>query len=532
MIKLMVADLEIDNVSNFKSYIRKHFSVFDVIRPALSIRELYKNITNNMPDIVLMEVRFFGPNAVQSIKEFHDDYPNIKIILYGNITEGEYMKKCLDFGGITYMYRPVKPRELDRCLKEAVAIFEKEKLIDEQQQELMRKYEGQLLMFETQFLTTLIKGHMKNEGELEGSLDYFDIRIDKPYVVANLRIDHFKKIVLALDEKEKHLVIFQMLNIVNDKIENGKAFINGFNEIVMIIGECGELDDTIAFLTEIKREVKEKSNLNVSIGISRIYQLFSDIQTAYEEAEAALRYRCLIGYNSIIPIDYVEPENKITYSYPRERETLLVYTAVIGEFDYCKKLLKELFNALEKASPLPKNLLGQIIMDILISINRNAAEQGIDIGGINEFFNTREILGFQDCEAARIYMEKGLENLCRRVRKIRKDREDTIYKDAIDYISVSYAQQLTAAKVASEMNCSAEYFKKIMLENGKMTFTEYLNKVRIDNAVKLIMKTNMTDDMIAVSVGINDINVFKALFKQQMGYLIGDYRYIKNRILK
>lgn len=529
MLKVMLADLDFENISNFRAYIRKNFPIFQIVKPALSIGELDRNIKEYEPDIIIIEMRFFGTGMVQSFKNLNNSYPDIKLIIYGSINDSDYMKKCLEYGAVSYIYRPVKPSELARCLNAAIDIFEKKKIIDEKQKQIMKRYQNEMSVFELKFLSALTSGQLSNELEIEASLEYFDIELKAPYTAALLRIDHFKKIVLALEEKEKHLLIFGMLEVINNMLETGKAFINNFNEIIILLSGFSELDDIIDFFNSVKEEITKESRLDISIGIGRSVEELSNLNISSNEAKAALRYRCIVGYNSIIPIEYVEPDNRITYSYPIEREELLVYTAVIGEYNYCVKLLDELMTALEKSGNISRNLISQIIMDILISINRNAAEQGLKINGINKFFPTPEVLRLENVEQASDFMKRGLKELCEFVTNLREKSQRKIFESAVKYINENFYENLSSAKMAQMLRCSAEYFKRLFFQYAEKPFIEYLTYKRIEEAKKLIMETTFSDDAIAIKVGFDDISLFRSTFKRLEGYMVSDFRYINNR---
>lgn len=534
MLKIMIADIDIDNVTNFRAYIKRKFSIFELVKPAFTISEIHKNIEEYKPNIIIIEMKFFGNSSFQSIKQLKEKNPNIKLILYGSINESDYMKKLLDYGALAYMYRPVKPSELERCLNEAIKDFEKDKIINQEQKRLMREYEDKLPLFENCFLSTIMYGHLTDENEISSSFEYFEVKIEPPYSVALLRIDHFKKIVLALEEKEKHLLILKILNTINKEVTNGTAYINHFNEIGIIMGGFNELDELVEFLIQIKNKVKDVINdgIDISIGVGRIYNSLSKLQTSFHEAVAALRYRCIVGYNTIIPLEYVEGENRVTYNYPLEREELLVYTAVIGEYNYCVKLLDELLEALREAGDISPQLIPQIMMDILISINRHAVEQELNLNGIHYFFPSAEILALKNLDDARELMLRGLKDLCDYIGDFRKKKEDDIYERAINYINKYYFENITYLKLSQEISCSVEYFKRLFKIKSGKTLSDFIAAKRIEVAKQLILETNMNDEAVAVNVGYDDLNTFRNVFRGLEGYMVGDFRYIKNRNVK
>lgn len=56
------------------------------------------------------------------------------------------------------------------------------------------------------------------------------------------------------------------------------------------------------------------------------------------------------------------------------------------------------------------------------------------------------------------------------------------------------------------------------------TLTDYINKQRIDAALKLLNTGDMQVQDIAYYVGISDVNYFTKLFKKQVGYTPSGYR--------
>ncbi len=532
MIRVVVADSDADNLKNFRAFIRGNFPELRYEKSVSSLEEIQNSIHNKKADIIIADVRIFGTNMISLFRDWNFNNPEVSFILYGTFNDADYMQKCMEYGVVGYMYKPVKPGELDKNLNIAMKVYDDKQKRLKEEGEILQRYRENIMFFETLFFKNLTNGAISSEREIENGFDYLNINIAPPYSVAVLRVDHFKKVVLTLDEREKHLFIFRILNSVNKRLAEsncGTAFINNFNEIIMIIYGRSELEEILHILNEIKIEVQIHINLGVSIGIGGRFDDIKDISVSYREAIAALRYRCFIGYNSIIPREYVEPGNDITYRYPIEREELLVYVAVIGEYDYCIKLLDELFDSMRKSSDIKKKLLSQVVTDILISINRNALEQNLNISGVNQFFPTSGVFEIETLDDAYNYLKTGLKSFCSYIVNIRSQKETEIYNSAINYINQRYYEDLNAKKIAVVFNCSYEYFKKIFKKYSGINFSDYLAKTRIEQAKKLILETNLDDDIIALKVGYEDVNVFRATFRRIEGYNLSDYRHLNNK---
>ena len=81
-----------------------------------------------------------------------------------------------------------------------------------------------------------------------------------------------------------------------------------------------------------------------------------------------------------------------------------------------------------------------------------------------------------------------------------------------NYASVSFSE------AAAYMGFSEPYFSKTFKQLFGMTFTRYLNTLRIGNAIKMIKKENKTITNCAIDCGFKTIRSFNRTFKELTGY--------------
>lgn len=526
MFNIIIADLEQSHTLSIKSYIDTNFLQFKIKRTFSNEKDFYKYIKNNSVDLIIMEIRFLGLEFFKKMREISALYKDTKFIVYGSVSDVPYLEKALDIGAVSYTIRPVKPVDLNKCLNAYIDYVKaKEELIKEEKL-LAIEYVQNFKVFEDKFLSVLINESIFDKEEIQSSFDYFNIYITPPYTVAVFRIDSFRKHIINKSQKEKHLTILKLLKIIEANITNAKAFINLFNEIVIILGGENELETLLDNMINIKQLIKQETNISVSCGIGRAYEQADKIHTSFLEAIIALRYRCIVGYNSVIAIEYVEPENTFTASYPYERERLLVYTAVIGEYEYCLKLLDEIFEQINIYKQKFEDMIPQVIMSMLISINRIAFEQGLKIKPINNFFDTSKVLSLKDTDEAYNFLKDNLKVFCEYINDFRKNTEDETFEKAIQYINENYFKNISYKNLGRKLNYNIKYFKKIFEKRTEKHIDEYIARIRIDKAKELMLTTNLTDDLIALKVGYDDVNIFRQTFKRLEGILAGDFRYI------
>lgn len=95
---------------------------------------------------------------------------------------------------------------------------------------------------------------------------------------------------------------------------------------------------------------------------------------------------------------------------------------------------------------------------------------------------------------------------------------------ALCYIKENYRKHLTLAGVAEQIFVSQWHLSKLLNRYTGKNFSEILNRVRIDEAIRLLADPTRRVGDIAVEVGFSDSAHFCHVFKRQVGVSAGEYR--------
>ena len=87
-------------------------------------------------------------------------------------------------------------------------------------------------------------------------------------------------------------------------------------------------------------------------------------------------------------------------------------------------------------------------------------------------------------------------------------------KKAIDYMEARYMETISLPALCDYLNISKPYFCSIFKEETNKTFTEFLNRVRVDKSKELLLEGNLSVLDIALSVGYNNQNYYNINFKK------------------
>ena len=106
----------------------------------------------------------------------------------------------------------------------------------------------------------------------------------------------------------------------------------------------------------------------------------------------------------------------------------------------------------------------------------------------------------------------------------KKDSADTVIEKIISYVDKNFARPISLSNICSELKYSLPYISKYFKESMNMTFSCYLQKVRMENACRLLAYTDKKVEDIAEDVGYNDIKFFNKVFKRILNTTPREYR--------
>lgn len=112
------------------------------------------------------------------------------------------------------------------------------------------------------------------------------------------------------------------------------------------------------------------------------------------------------------------------------------------------------------------------------------------------------------------------------------EKPKDVPNESIEYIKKSFTNKdLSLKSVAEDLFISQSYLTKVIKDKTGSSFTDYLNKLRIDMAINLLLnkEVNYSIKEISDMVGYNSQHYFSRAFKNYMGMSPIQY---KNKFLK
>ena len=95
--------------------------------------------------------------------------------------------------------------------------------------------------------------------------------------------------------------------------------------------------------------------------------------------------------------------------------------------------------------------------------------------------------------------------------------DDNIMEKAKKFIEENYRENITREDVALVAYVTPNYFSKLFWNHMGMNLREYINRLRIDEAKRLLLSTSMSVSEIASYVGYYNISYFSTVFRKLVG---------------
>lgn len=97
-------------------------------------------------------------------------------------------------------------------------------------------------------------------------------------------------------------------------------------------------------------------------------------------------------------------------------------------------------------------------------------------------------------------------------------------QNIINYCSLNFARELTLDDIAEDLHLSKYHISHLLNKKLGISFTGYINLLRINNSCDLLRKTDKSIASISEEVGFGSIRSFNRVFAQIMNMTPYDYR--------
>ncbi|WP_162463297.1 response regulator transcription factor [Paenibacillus psychroresistens] len=522
MFKVIIVDDEYDIRQGLKNIINWEEQGFYIVGEAEDGIEALEVYEREQPSLIITDIKMpeiDGLNLTRKLKALN---PDINILIISGYNDFTYAKEALKYGVNDYLLKPIDSQELCHVLSQI-----KERILEN----LIRQKSTQqkLAMLKDYFFVRLVKAEMIEEDIIDTANEYAIDLHSKDYCMLIIEIDNYGQSLIELSGKEIRLKKFAIRNIIEDilkETDSGYVFENEENRYnVLVIAKDGKLSKEflLTLSTKIKDCLAVFAKESITIGIGVIVHQYAKIKFSYKTAEAAIGESLLSIKTKIF---YYDAENHVNNQniWNLKWDNTELFKAVRA--DNTKQIRAEIDLLFKEIHLVSKKIRKDIIKFAIYGLSQLMMEYK---GDWRELFNDK----FSHMEETLLHsnlapMKELLVEICKEVSSYIKAKEsnsiDSIIQEIVEYIHQHYWEEINLRKLSNLFYVNASYLGQLFKKETGEYFNDFINKIRIDNATKLLEANKLSIKDISEKIGYKYVDHFYRNFKAIIGVNPGDYR--------
>lgn len=282
-----------------------------------------------------------------------------------------------------------------------------------------------------------------------------------------------------------------------------------------------------AVAEKIQDSILEYFQMEMTVAISGIHVGLGQVHIGFEEAIQALQYRMLLGSQEVIFYQDIQASRGGQYEYPLETEQALVTQIKAGNYEAVDKVIDQVYEKNFQSRHLSVDMAKCLLFDLVGTVMKTIPQTG-EMSYISRVAELSAEIGRESAHLVVQHLKQVLAQLCEAVNNKAQPRENDLREKAEAYIAQHYTDEaLGVASIAQLFGMTPSYVSKLFRDAAGMSLPDYILRVRMEQAKKLIEEDRMqrqTFQEIAQRVGFSNVRTFSRQFKKYTGVTPGTYR--------
>jgi two-component system response regulator YesN len=275
------------------------------------------------------------------------------------------------------------------------------------------------------------------------------------------------------------------------------------------------------------RAIKDKMSYQTTVGVGSVYNKLDRVKDSYKEALEALRYGKLYGGGQVISfgedIRLVDSAMDLKLTEMEE----IIFFIKTGIKEQAVHSIDKLFLSLAStrgATIEQAYSLGVQFLSLLILAMSELGFSQLRTDLLNGALYNR-MFGCRTFSELRLLLSELAEEAADYIKGSRIKKTSRIIDEVHAYLMEEFRNpEVSLTSVSQKFHLNSSYLSRIFKQEMGQGFTDYLLKLRIDEAITLMNETDWRAYQIAEKVGITDPYYFSHRFKKVTGVSIQEYK--------
>lgn len=477
-------------------------------------------MNSNNPDIIIVDILMPIMDGFEFLKQATIEFPDKKYIILSGYDEFEFARRGIEFKIIDYLLKPVEKAALNKVIGKAA-----EQLAEQSE----RQYEKEIVERSRleRFFQTLMEGTVPDAKAVDQiwtkllceklSWEVVLIRINAD-MCDNTDANGGKDGICQDIEK----LVLKIIGV------NAYAFCWPYLDedinFVLVLGQENGSSNLPGFVADKLRDYFENTcKCGFLLSSGNIIRSMKEFKASFDLARAKLYKHDLRDKSSYCTIE-ADDAGQSRFSLIARQQVLLDYlkhrdkhriSEIIGIWlkDHCIRFCLSLENAEESLTELiliVQRYAGETSAKGWPSLNLKSWQKDI-----------KKITGIDDYN---FLVERIAEDACGIEKDERLEIDATLSKIRNE-IENNFSADISLDDLAGKYFYSKQYLQRAYIRKYKTGIHEHLLKVRLDQAEKMLVNTDIPVDTVARMAGYKDSGYFGKIFKKHYGASPKAYRF-------
>ena len=481
------------------------------------------------PDLVITDIVMPKKNGIEMLREARESYTEMMFVVLSSYDEFDLVKKAMKYGAWDYLLKLniTKESMTDMLMSIQNQIMHSKKILDSSHEPKTYDVQSTALMRQ-EFLRSIIDNNYKGKNYVKTKLSMINMKLDEKNLVLGMIKTGMYPFNSKYTDEDGRLLDFMIIELLS---EIGNEFFSSyflkwsFGIYVMVLSiepsmSLNENRENISTMCNTMIEMLRKYvNIEISISISDVYNDYLCLPNAFEQAQNAMEELFYVGFGNVIffndkkqadiPFEHID-QYDFKDELPKAIELCDITTIQRVFSDFIEKI---------KDRRICKNEIYQICNQIVclcdlclggVELKEEAEKQNsiLQVETVYSIHTIKEVVEWLECYKGKVI---------RQIKKERFDEQHILVSRAQKYIASHYLGPTNLKDVANYLNISSGYLSSIFPKYTGLCFTDYVNKVKVQEAERLLREGQHKIYEISYMLGYDNACYFSKIFKRKTG---------------
>ena len=539
LLKMVIADDEAIIRNGLKTIVDWREIGIEIVGEAADGQEALDLCGQFAPDILFTDIRMPLVDGLEVATRLLERGSPTRVVLISGAQDFSYAKTALSINAEGYVLKPVNIPELEYLMTRVATRISVERNKRQELDSLREQVHTSRPVMLEKFLADMVFRQRRDTADVDAQLEYFELpfRRDDAFIVAVFKMDDYRHIAQSTTPDDLWVLRLSVHNIAAEIMRSSRAGVClsvNEDELVAIFSPEGHRQHRHAdTCEEIASCLHTCLNMTVSVGIGALVDGVGELNKSYRDALAVLQNRFYLGGAVVMDIrDFQVPAAGSTLSLPhlRTMEDELLNFVKLGNTEGMMRVLMDIFASLTGGANLPVGQVKTVLMEMVCMASTSLQELGESLDDLFDAVSSviDTIVSTDSASELKNYLFRVFSTITDHfAEKITRRNARTI-TSIKQIIECNYYLDLSVASISQQVFLTPNYISRIFKQETGETITEYILRLRMDQAKVIIATSDFNIRETAMAVGYDDANYFSKVFKKYTGLSPREYKAISS----